>query len=105
MKTSLLTLSLILALPLSSFAAKTKGLEGLKRYNCITVSETGILEQVNPIGNTVLAENRAQAVALYLNVLQANMANEEVWVYTTNVHTGETVGDALKAVQCATWKP
>lgn len=88
-------------LPLSSFA-DTKGLEGLKQYECHVVSESGKIEQASPIGRAVLAQSKNQAIAIYLMSIDANMGSRDVSVTVSDMRNSSNgkVSDVLKEVSC-----
>jgi hypothetical protein len=102
MKRALLV-AVLAVIPFSGFAKETKGIEGLKQYDCNVVSASGKLEQVNPIGKTVLAQSKEQATALYLMRIDANMVSRQLYVSAQDVRqgsNGELISDSLKEVSC-----
>lgn len=97
--------------------AGTSGLEGLKKFDCTVVSESGIIEQANPIAKTLLAESKAQATAMYLmslsssgvsqgNIIvgRANMVGDTVSLTVADHRSQDVnqgyVSDNLTAVNC-----
>jgi hypothetical protein len=107
MKKLMLVAALLGAVPLSSFAKETKGIEGLRQYNCNIVSETGEIEARLPSGKTILAESQKQATALYLIVMEANMVSRQVTVPYMSVVISDGISESpvaehasLREVSC-----
>ncbi|MBK7845509.1 MAG: hypothetical protein IPJ71_17830 [Bdellovibrionales bacterium] len=100
MKKLILVAALLGVVPLSSFAEETKGIEGLRRYNCNIVSETGEIEAVLPVEKTVLAESQNQATALYLLHIEANAVSRLVSVPYMTAGTTVTKYASLREVSC-----
>lgn len=78
----------ILVIAFSSLTAvagyhETRGLEGLKKFNCsLSVRNSEYLEN-NTVVTAVLAPDKATATALYLLKMRANVSNDPIVIQSS----------------------